>query len=48
MESGVVQSCLDREFEAINNEIIDGASDEINIDYEKMVDLRYDSGMEVK
>lgn len=48
VESGVVQSCLDREFEAINNEIIDGASDEINIDYEKMVDLRYDDGMEVK
>lgn len=47
VESGVIQSCLDEEFEAINNEIIDGASDEINIDYEKMADLRYDSGMEV-
>lgn len=47
VESGVIHSCLDEEFEAINNEIIDGASDEINIDYEKMADLRYDSGMEV-
>lgn len=48
VEAGVIQSCLDEEFEAINNEIIDGASDDINIDYEKMADLRYDSGMEVK
>lgn len=47
VESGAIHSCLDEEFEAINNEIIDGASDEINIDYEKMADLRYDSGMEV-
>jgi len=45
VESGVIQSCLDEEFEAINNEIIDGASDEINTDYEKMAGLRYDSGM---
>lgn len=40
VENGVIQSCLDEEFEAINNEIIDGASDEINLDYDKMVDLR--------
>lgn len=48
VESGVIQSCLDEEFEAIDNEIIDGASDEINTDYEKMAALRYDSKMEVK
>ena len=48
VESGVIQSCLDEEFEAINNEIIDGASDQINNDYEKMADLLYDSGTEVK
>lgn len=48
VESGVIQSCLDEEFKAINNEIIDSASDEINSDYEKMADLRYDSEMEVK
>ena len=48
MEAGVIQSCLDEDFEAINNEIIDGASDEINTDYEKMVELRCDSRMEVK
>lgn len=45
---GVIQSCLDEDFKAIDNEIIDGASDEINTDYEKMVNLRFDSGMEVK
>ena len=48
VEAGVIQSCLDEDFEAINNEIIDGASDEINTDYEKMVELRCDSRMEVK
>lgn len=46
VETGVIQSCLDEDFNAINNEIIDGASDEINADYEKMVDLIYDSGTE--
>lgn len=48
VELGVMKSCLDEDFEAIDNEIIDGASDEINTDYEKMVNLRYDSEMEVK
>lgn len=48
VEAGVIQSCLDEEFEAIDNEIIDCASDDINNDYEKMADLRYNSGMEVK
>ena len=48
VELGVMKSCLDEDFEAIDNEIIDGASDEINTDYDKMVNLRYDSEMEVK
>lgn len=48
VECGVMQSCLDEEFKAINNEIIDGASDEINTDYDKMVLLRCDSGTEEK
>lgn len=48
VESGIMQSCLDEEFEGIDNEVIDGASDEINTDYEKMADLRNNSGTEVK
>lgn len=48
VEAGEIQSCLDTEFEAIDNEVIDGASDEINTDYEKMVDLRYVSETEVE
>lgn len=46
VEDGVVEECLDREFEAINNEIIDGASDKINNDYEAMVELRHAYGAE--
>lgn len=45
VECGAIQSCLDEEFEAISNEIIDGASDEINSDYEKMLQLKSDAGM---
>ena len=48
VDAGVIQACLDEEFESIHNEVIDGASDEINTEYEKMADLRYDSGMEGK
>ncbi len=48
VECGMIQSCLDREFEAINNEIIDGASDDINADYDKMVLLRCNNEMEEK
>ena len=36
VENGEIQSCLDDEFEAILNEIIDGASDKINEDYEAL------------
>lgn len=48
VENGTIQSCLDGEFEAINNEIIDGASDDINTEYDKMVLLRYGNEMEEK
>jgi len=46
VEYGDMQSCLDEEFQAINNEVIDGASEKINSDYEKMVELSYNSGLE--
>ncbi len=39
VENGEIRSCLDNEFESIQNEVIDGASDVINEDYEKMVEL---------
>lgn len=45
VENGKIRSCLDEEFEAIDNAVIDGASDEINMDYEKMVGLRHDNEM---
>lgn len=37
---GSVAECVDREFESIENEIIDGAAEEINADYEKMILLK--------
>ncbi len=46
VEKGEIQSCLDDEFEAILNEIIDSASDKINEDYEAMVELWIENGME--
>ena len=48
VERGDIQGCLDDEFEAINNEIIDGASEKINADYEKMVELKYNNEMEAE
>lgn len=48
VESGVIRSCLDKEFESIDNEVIDGVSDVINSDYDRMLELWYDSGMEVE
>lgn len=47
VDAGSIQSCMDTEFEEIDNDVIDDASDEINSDFEKMVELRHDSGMEV-
>lgn len=43
VEKGNIISCMDEDFEAINNEIIDGASEEINNDYDKMVGLLEDN-----
>lgn len=43
VDAGSIHSCLDDEFESIQNEIIDGASEDINTDFEKMADLRYAS-----
>ncbi|MFQ9358131.1 MAG: hypothetical protein ACLR2D_02160 [Anaerobutyricum hallii] len=39
VESGVIRSCLDKEFESIDNEVIDGVSDVINRDYDRMLEL---------
>ena len=48
VESGAIHSCLDKEFESIDNEVIDGASDVINSDYDRMEKLWYANGMEVE
>ena len=48
VESGAIHSCLDKEFESIDNEVIDGASDVINSDYDRMAELWYTNGMEVE
>lgn len=40
IESGKVQKCVDEEFQTIKNEVIDGASEEINSDYDKMIELK--------
>lgn len=40
VDHGQVFSCTDDEFEAIENEIIDGASENINRDYDEMVLLK--------
>ena len=40
IERGSAQSCLDKEFGAIQNEVIDGASEDINDDFDRMVRLK--------
>lgn len=40
IEKGMIQECVDRKFQAIRNEVIDGASEDINDDYDKMVCLK--------
>lgn len=40
IEKGTAQECVDREFQAIQNEVIDEASEDINDDYDKMVCLK--------
>lgn len=46
VESGSIRSCLDEEFRAIKNEVIDEASDVINDDFDKMLALRNEQGVE--
>ncbi len=40
LKEGYIRSCVDDEFEAIQNEVIDGASDCINNDYDAMLQLK--------
>ncbi len=40
IENGKVEPCTDMEFESIENEVIDGASQDINSDYDKMLLLK--------
>lgn len=40
IDKGIVYSCMDTEFQSIENEVIDGASDDINNDYDKMILLK--------
>ena len=46
MENGYIQKCVDEEFEAINNEVIDGASKDINCDFEMMLELESGDAVE--
>ncbi len=48
VEHGAINTCVDKEAEAVDNAVIDGASDEINTDYEEMVKLLYESRVEVE
>lgn len=43
IERGCLSSCEDSEFQAIENGVIDGASEDINQTYEDMVNLQYKS-----
>ena len=40
VHKGCIEECVDREFGAVNNEVIDGASEDINEDYSRMVYLK--------
>lgn len=40
IKRGKVESCLDEEFQSIENEVIDGAAQDINDDYDQMIQLR--------
>lgn len=46
IENGILNSCLDDDFKAIDNAVIDGASEEINSDFDKMLELRSVNEME--
>lgn len=41
IQNGQVQDCNDHEFETIENEIIDGTSEDINADYDDMAFNEY-------
>lgn len=45
IERGSALSCLDKEFGAIQNEVIDGASEDINDDFDRMVRLKEESAV---
>ena len=40
VQNGKIKSCLDEEFKSIENEVIDGVSEQINEDYDKMLELK--------
>ena len=40
IKQGKVESCLDEEFQSIKNEVIDGAAQDINDDYDQMIRLK--------
>ena len=40
MQNGKIKSCLDEEFKSIENEVIDGVSEQINEDYDKILELK--------
>lgn len=46
VQSGNIKLCVDNEFEAIRNEVIDGASEDINVDFERMTELMHNDEME--
>lgn len=48
IKNGVIEACIDEEFESIDNAVIDGASDQINEEYDRMAELRFSNKMEVK
>lgn len=44
VQNGEVETCKDEEMKSIENEVIDGASAEINEEYDRLLELRYDKG----
>ena len=46
VQNGLLRDCTDSAFENIENDVIDGASDDINNQFEKMVDLVHKNELE--
>lgn len=46
VQNGILRDCTDSVFENIENDVIDGASDDINNQFEKMVDLVHENELE--